>query len=101
MSITTLKVSQELRTELGSSCEVKQLLGIGSQGEVYQTIAAGKPMALKWYLPRFATPQQRQALRTTNHKRCSDPSLSLAGGTGLCPWHRRIWVSYGLARSTL
>lgn len=77
MSNTMLEVGQELRTELGNSCEIKQLLGIGSQGEVYQAIVAGMPMALKWYFPRFATPQQRQALE-----------LLITRGA---PTHRFLW----------
>ena len=44
------------------SCLVEQLLGGGGQGEVYRVSVGNKPMALKWYYPHTATPQQRSCL---------------------------------------
>jgi DNA-binding helix-hairpin-helix protein with protein kinase domain len=41
---------------------VRRLLGGGGQGEVYEAELGGKPVALKWYFPASATPQQRAAL---------------------------------------
>src|SRR5690349_9089038 len=43
-------------------CEVKDFLGGGGQGEVYQATLGGKPVALKWYFPTSATPEQRRGL---------------------------------------
>lgn len=41
---------------------VSQFLGGGGQGEVYRAKVGGQDMALKWYFPQQATPEQRQAL---------------------------------------
>jgi DNA-binding helix-hairpin-helix protein with protein kinase domain len=57
-----LTPGQKLQTAAGIHCEVKKLLGIGGQGEVYRVNVAGKDMALKWYFPTFATLRQRQML---------------------------------------
>jgi serine/threonine protein kinase len=46
------------------SCEVEKFLGGGGQGEVYRAVLGGKPVALKWYFPASATPEQRKALQT-------------------------------------
>lgn len=46
----------------GLPCEVGKLLGSGSQGEVYQVTLGTADLALKWYFPEAATPQQRRAL---------------------------------------
>lgn len=59
---TTLRPKQNLQTESGMTCEVDQLLGVGTQGEVYRVMLANKPMALKWYFSHSATSAQRQAL---------------------------------------
>jgi eukaryotic-like serine/threonine-protein kinase len=60
-----LKVGQTVCTESsGMQCEVEQFLGGGGQGEVYRTKLGGKPVALKWYFPTSATPEQRSALKT-------------------------------------
>lgn len=45
-------------------CVVEQFLGGGGQGEVYRATVNGKPVALKWYFPNSATPEQRAALET-------------------------------------
>jgi len=43
-------------------CRVDDLLGDGTQGEVYRATLGGKPVALKWYKPESATSEQRAAL---------------------------------------
>ena len=48
----------------GGSCEVVQFLGGGGQGEVYRAKLGDEDLALKWYYPHAATPEQRQALET-------------------------------------
>ncbi len=49
-----LKVGQKVQTESsGMTCEVKQFLGGGGQGEVYRAILGEKPVALKWYFPSY------------------------------------------------
>jgi hypothetical protein len=45
-------------------CEVGPLLGGGGQGEVYRANLSGKPIALKWYLPRAATQIQRNSIES-------------------------------------
>ena len=44
-------------------CTVQQFLGGGGQGEVYHAELDGQPVALKWYFPSSATPDQRVALK--------------------------------------
>ncbi len=46
------------------SCAVEQFLGGGGQGEVYRANVNGTPVALKWYFPAQATPEQQAALET-------------------------------------
>lgn len=55
---------QRLRSPSGTVYEVGRFLGAGSQGEVYRVGAGGAEYALKWYLPSFATPEQRSAIET-------------------------------------
>jgi DNA-binding helix-hairpin-helix protein with protein kinase domain len=60
-----LKGGQRVQAESsGLLCEVEQFLGGGGQGEVYRVRLADKPMALKWYFPHAATPEQRSGLET-------------------------------------
>src|SRR6185437_12608929 len=60
-----LKPGQQVRTSSSrSNCIVEKFLGSGGQGEVYQTKLDGKPVALKWYYPTSATPDQQKALET-------------------------------------
>lgn len=42
--------------------EIQRFLGGGGQGEVYQAKLEGRALALKWYYPNQATPQQRKTL---------------------------------------
>ena len=54
-----------VRTQSTSlDCQVGALLGGGGQGEVYRATVSGKPVALKWYLPRAATQLQRTSLES-------------------------------------
>lgn len=46
---------------LGSASVVREL-GRGGQGYVYAVERAGRPLALKWYKPHCATPEQKSAL---------------------------------------
>ncbi len=58
-----LKPGQTVQTEMtGLPCTVEQFLGGGGQGEVYRAKLGGKVVALKWYFPASATPEQRAAL---------------------------------------
>ena len=57
-----LKSGQTVHTESGIPCKVGRFLGGGGQGEVYQADWKSKPIALKWYFPAQATPEQRGAL---------------------------------------
>jgi len=60
-----LKPKQTVRTETtGLPCTVEQFLGGGGQGEVYRAKLGGDVVALKWYFPASATPEQRAALET-------------------------------------
>lgn len=56
-----LKKQQSIQIS-GADCCVDQFLGGGGQGEVYRANLGGQPVALKWYFPNQATPQQRTAL---------------------------------------
>ena len=54
-----LKKRESLETtNARASVVIRELLGGGSQGEVYIVSIDGKNYALKWYFPEYATPQQ-------------------------------------------
>jgi len=58
-----LKLNQQIQLETSSiACKIERFLGSGGQGEVYQSNMGGKPVALKWYFPQQATPEQKAAL---------------------------------------
>jgi serine/threonine protein kinase len=60
-----LKSGQKVRSSsTRSDCLVEKFLGGGGQGEVYQAQLDGKSVALKWYYPASATPEQQKALET-------------------------------------
>jgi len=60
-----LKPGQKVRTATTrGDCVVENFLGSGGQGEVYRAVLADKPVALKWYYPASATPEQLKALET-------------------------------------
>src|SRR5947209_6749396 len=58
-----LQPGQTLRTDSGTSCQVKKFLGGGGQGEVYEADWSGKPFALKWYFSQTADAKQLSALQ--------------------------------------
>jgi DNA-binding helix-hairpin-helix protein with protein kinase domain len=43
-------------------CVIESLLGAGGQGEVYRSRIGNRPVAVKWYYPDSATPEQRASL---------------------------------------
>jgi len=45
-------------------CVAEKFLGGGGQGEVYRADLDGKKIALKWYFPASATPEQYKGLET-------------------------------------
>ncbi len=58
-----LEHGQTVRTEAsGMNYVVENFLGGGGQGEVYSALLGAKRVALKWYFPASATPEQRKAL---------------------------------------
>ena len=60
-----LKPGQKVRPSASrGDCVVEKFLGSGGQGEVYQALLGGKRVALKWYYPASATPDQQKALET-------------------------------------
>lgn len=46
----------------GLPCKVEEFLGGGGQGEVYRVKLSQKDVALKWYYPASATPDQQKIL---------------------------------------
>jgi len=46
-------IGTTLRTETGRPCAVEQLLGSGSQGDVYQVRVNRQPYALRWDFPAY------------------------------------------------
>ena len=58
-----LKDGQTVQTVTSKMpCTAEKFLGGGGQGEVYRADLGGQKVALKWYFPAQATPQQRVAL---------------------------------------
>lgn len=58
-------VGQTIKTVTsGVDCVIKRYIGGGGQGEVYEVELAKKPMALKWYYPETAKPDQKKNLET-------------------------------------
>src|SRR5215470_3372126 len=64
-----LKPDASVRAESSHlECKVGQFLGGGAQGEVYRALLSGHALALKWYLPDAATPQQKASLENLIRK---------------------------------
>jgi hypothetical protein len=59
-----LRAGQELSTPAGRRCRIRAFLGGGSQGEVYEVELGDSAVALKWYLPGWATAGQRRLLQS-------------------------------------
>ncbi|HEX8492202.1 MAG TPA: hypothetical protein VF658_05120 [Pyrinomonadaceae bacterium] len=58
-----LREGQTVRAEpSGMMCTAEKLLGAGGQGEVYKATLGGEAVALKWFFPQMATPEQRAAI---------------------------------------
>ena len=43
-------------------CTIETLLGAGGQGEVYKAQLGGEAVAVKWFFPQMATPEQRASM---------------------------------------
>ena len=63
-----LEVKQKLLLKSQHECYIEDFLGGGGQGEVYRAKLGEKLVALKWYLPNIATPEQYQALQSIIQK---------------------------------
>lgn len=46
----------------GMPCTIEVLLGAGGQGEVYKANLGGADVAVKWFFPAMATPEQRASM---------------------------------------
>ena len=54
--------------------QVKRLVGVGGQGEVYEVIFSGEALAAKWYFPKIASRDKGLAERLRDSIRSSSPS---------------------------
>lgn len=70
-----LKAGTILTSESGVKYVVKQLLGSGGQGEVYDIENGGKHYALKWYYKHTATKEQKGILENLVAKGSPDDSF--------------------------
>ncbi len=70
-----LKAGTILTSESGNKYIVKQLLGAGGQGEVYEVENGGKHYALKWYYRHTATTSQKEILENLIAKGSPDDSF--------------------------
>jgi hypothetical protein len=58
-----LELGQVVKTVSSAmDCKLVKLLGSGGQGEVYRATLSGQEVALKWYYPAQATPEQYRSL---------------------------------------
>ena len=67
-----LTPGQELKAASGQVVKVEQFLGGGGQGEVYQASYCGTQVALKFFFPQIATPEQRSAIEYLVGKQAPD-----------------------------
>lgn len=70
-----LKAGVILTSESGNKYVVKQLLGAGGQGEVYDVENGGRHFALKWYYKHTATKNQKEILENLIAKGSPDDSF--------------------------
>jgi DNA-binding helix-hairpin-helix protein with protein kinase domain len=70
-----LKGGTILSSESGNKYVVKQLLGAGGQGEVYDVENGGRHYALKWYYKHTATTSQKEILDNLIAKGSPDASF--------------------------
>ncbi|HEY0048539.1 MAG TPA: hypothetical protein VGB68_04595 [Pyrinomonadaceae bacterium] len=47
----------------GMPCTIETLLGAGGQGEVYKAELGGEAVAVKWFFPHMATPEQLASMQ--------------------------------------
>lgn len=57
-----LKPGQTINSSLGHEYIIKNFIGSGGQGEVYQASGKGRDWAVKWYFSHQATEEQRKIL---------------------------------------
>src|ERR1043166_5136279 len=67
-----LTPGQELASVSGQICKVEAFLGGGGQGEVYEASYCGAQVALKYFFPQIATPEQRAAIDYLVQKQAPD-----------------------------
>ena len=61
--MNTFRSGQTVWLEIaGERCEIGELIGTGSQGQVYRVQFDGQEYAMKWYFPENATKRQRDAV---------------------------------------
>lgn len=70
-----LKINQQLTLESGNKCVVKQFIGSGGQGEVYEVMVDDESYALKWYFKDQATITQLDGIRDLIKKGKPDDSF--------------------------
>ena len=73
----SLKQDTILTSESGRDYKVKNCLGAGGQGEVYDVLCGKKHFALKWYFKHTATDSQKAILNNLIAKGTPDKSLFL------------------------
>jgi DNA-binding helix-hairpin-helix protein with protein kinase domain len=68
----------------GERCEVRELIGAGSQGHVYRALLQGGEYAVKWYSPDCATRRQRAAIELLIQKGPPNDRFLWPLDTALC-----------------
>src|SRR5437588_7519266 len=70
-----LGLGASVLTSSGRAYEVLELLGSGSQGEVYRIARGTSQVALKWYFPAWASVGQRRMLEELTNRPPPGPSF--------------------------